>query len=230
MSRTKNHLQRHHEASPPDLSPPRRRRWLAITVTTVLVIPSAIAFGTVLFNEQFPEEAIASCTVGDPGHQSTKRSTIRAKLYTDCGRFRSSKKVTTCTSDPAQEILLIPGTTYDFVVRGPQIPLLSAPKIVSATVSPEQYNDAIGVTEVDLSVPENVQALQRAFLPETLRAFDYEQPAFDRSCDPFPHIMTTKGLQLMSPSRAEQLLTVPPGVVPLDPKLPCKGFQCTATG
>ncbi len=206
---------------------PRRRRWIALVVTLVLLLPAGISWGTVLFNDQFTEKKISSCTVGKSGPQSTRRSVLRAKVASDCGRFRAGKEVA-CISDPSRAIVLSPGATYDLVVRGPRIPLLSAPTVISASMSAKQLvADSEIVTEVDPSAHENVQELQRAQLPETLRAFDYEQPPFDPSCDAFRHVMTTAGIQQVSAIRAEQLLTVPAGLEPREPKLPCQGFQCS---
>lgn len=219
---------RQYEPSPPAPRSRRRRRWWILPSVGVLLV-SGISYGTVLFNGQFPEEEIVSCTVEDAGPQTHRRSAIRAKLLTDCGRLRASTQVE-CTTDGEQDVTLILGTTYDFVVRGPRIPLLSAPSIVSATVSSEQlYEASGGVTEVDPSAHENLQKLQRAQLPETWRAFDYEQPPYDPSCDSYRKVMTTKGLQIVSPARADEMLTAPSGVVPRDPKLPCEGYECSMT-
>lgn len=226
MKRLEN--QQQYEPSPPVPRSRHLRRWWILTSVGALLV-SGISYGTVLFNSQFPEESIVSCTVEDAGPQTHRGSAIRAKLLSDCGRFRASTQVD-CTTDVEQDVRLILGTTYDFVVRGPRIPLLSAPSILSATVSSEQLNRASGgVTEVDPSAHENLQKLQREQLPETWRAFDYEQPAYDPSCDSYRMIMTTKGLQIVSPARADELLTAPSDVVPRDPKLPCEGYECSMT-
>lgn len=197
-----------------------------MAVAVALLVPGAISVGTAVFNGQFAASEIASCTMQQSRQITYKRLGLRARIASDCGNFRGTKEVT-CTSDPSQQIALIAGTTYDLVVRGPRIAFISAPTIVSATVSGEQLVDPEpGLTEVDPDAHENVQALQSSLLPETLRAFDYEQPAFDASCDPYRAVMTTNGVHSVSPARAEELLEVPEGVTPRDPLLPCAGYLC----
>lgn len=120
---------------------------------------------------------------------------------------------------------------YDLVVRGPRLPLIGGPSIVSATVSPQQrYTYDIGITEVDESASESLQELQRSMLPETLRAFDYEQPPYDPQCDLMQDVMTTNGIQLVPAQCAKELLAPPRGVQPREPKLPCEGYQCSPIG
>ncbi len=220
---------RRHETGLPQRPRFRRRRWMTLAIVIALLLPGGIAIGLRVFTAQFPKQAIASCTIGDPGHQTTRRSATKARLFTDCGRFRATKHVE-CTSDPTREIALIQGATYNFEVQGPRVPLLSAPKVVSATVAAEQpYAPPLGDTAVDPDAHESLQELQRQRLPETLRAFDYEQPPYDPSCDPYRRVMTTNGLQIMSPERATQLLTPPEGITPREPKLPCEGHPCPAS-
>lgn len=199
-----------------------------MAVAVALLVPGAISVGTAVFNGQFAASEIASCTMQQGRQITYKRSGLRARIATDCGNFRGAKEVS-CTSDASQQIALIAGTTYDLTVRGPRIPLISAPTIVSATVSDEQLADPEpGLTEIDPDANDNVQSLQSSLLPETLRAFDYEQPDFDPSCDPFRSVMTTNGIQSVSPARAEELLEVPDGITPSDPLLPCEGYQCSS--
>lgn len=110
-------------------------------------------------------------------------------------------------------------------MRGPQIAILSNPTVVSAQVAAEQpaHRDYLaGLDDEDL--PENVKALRDQFSPETLRAWDYEQPPYDPLCDSLRHVMTTRGTQLMPPERAKEVLRVPEGVAPRDPLLPCRGI------
>lgn len=199
-------------------------------VPVVLLAPAAVSIGTAVFDDRFPAQEIASCTLSDTNAPTGRRSILRARIASDCGRFRGQDEVT-CTSDPSRTIALVAGTTYDLVVRGPRIPLVSSPTIASATVSEEQrIEPELGPTEVDAEAHENAQALQRSQLPETLRAFDYEQPPFDPSCDPYRVVMTKDGLQVVSPARADQLLTPPSGETPRDPLLPCEGHACTGAG
>ena len=212
----------------PQSKPPRRYRWILPLVIGALILAGGVAARSPWFAEQFPEETIASCTVEHFSAQSTRRASFRASLHSDCGSFRAPKQVA-CTTDPTTRVPLIAGTSYDLVVRGPRIPLVSVPRVVAATVSSEQSGKRVlEPSTIDPAAPEAVQQLQRDWLPETLRAFDYEQPAFDPSCDPSRRVMTSKGPQVVSPEQAEQLLTVPSGVTPRVPKLPCDGHGCPA--
>lgn len=184
-----------------------------------------------LINGLFPQEKLSACTIEkDNGFRGRKAGAFLPDRPSDCGDFRSSKEVT-CTTNPARQLALIPGFTYDLVVRGPRLPLIGGPSIVSATVSPQQrYSYDAGITEIDESASEGLQELQRSVLPETLRAFDYEQPPYDPQCDLMQDVMTTKGIQLVPAQRAKELLTPPQGVQPREPKLPCKGYQCSPIG
>jgi len=206
-----------------------RRRWprVAAAVPVLLLVLAAVSIGLTVFADRFPAQSIESCTVSDTNGPTARRSVLRAKIVTDCGRFRGSAQVT-CTNDPSRTVLLIAGTTYDLVVRGPRIPLVSVPVIDSAAVSEDQLREPtlLAPTEVDADAPESVQELQRSQLPETLRAFDYVQPPFDPSCDSSRMVMTSAGLQSVPPARAEQLLTPPSGATPRDPLLPCEGYAC----
>lgn len=207
---------------------PRRWLWFAIALP---LIPLVLAFGMPLLNGLFPQEEIVACTIEEKSSfRNRKAGRLLPNLPSDCGGFRSPKEVT-CTSDQTQQLALIPGFTYDLVVRGPRLPLIGGPNIVSATVSPQQrYPYAVDVTEVDESASEALQELQRSLLPETLRAFDYEQPPYDPQCDLLRGVMTTKGIQLVPAQRAEELLTPPQGVQAREPKLPCRGYQCSPVG
>lgn len=207
---------------------PRIGRWIGIAVASALLVTGFAAASVNRLTELFPEREIASCTITGHLIDSSRRQPHQERVASDCGRLRVSQPVV-CTSDPSQEIPISDDTTYDLVVRGPQILFVSVPKIVSATVSPEQLiSPELGPTEVDPSAAENVQELQRSLLPESLRAFDYEQPPFDPSCDPYRVIMTTNGLQVVSLERAEQLLAVPEGTAARDPLLPCEGHACAS--
>lgn len=204
---------------------PEKRRSHGWKLFVVLLL-FLVTVGLIVTNEFFPEHTETSCTVEDPGHNSYRLRFLSPELRTDCGRFRSANQVT-CTSNPEREVHLSIGTTYDLVVRGPNIPRVSAPKVISATVSAEQRHEINpGMTEVDPTAAPGVPTLQGAARPETLRAFDYEQPPFDAHCDPTRVIMTTAGLQLTTPGHAELLLTPPAVVTPRDPLLPCEGYQC----
>jgi hypothetical protein len=203
--------------------PTRKHRWwwVALALPMVSLI---FTFGMPLINGLFPQKVIEGCTI-------EKKSSYRSRSIpptrpSDCGTFRSSKEVA-CTTDPAKQLSLVPGTTYDLVVRGPHLAFFSRPSIVSATVSKTQrYGYELDLTKVDESASEALQELQRSMLPETLRAFDYKQPPYDPNCDITQHVMTTNGLQMMPAERARQLLTPPAGVQPREPKLPCEGFWC----
>lgn len=208
----------------------RARRWLWLAIAVPL-LPLIVVFGMPLINGLFPEEELAACTIEkDSGFRGRKGGGFTPNMPSDCGSFRSPKEVT-CTTNQARQLTLVPGFTYDLVVRGPRLPLIGGPNIVSATVSPQQrYAYDIGITEVDESASEGLQELQRSMLPETLRAFDYEQPPYDPSCDLMQSVMTTNGIQLVPAQRAKELLMPPQGVQPREPKLPCEGYQCSQVG
>lgn len=133
----------------PEKKSTRWRVWAGAAIAVVLLVRGAIRVGTAVFNGQFASTEIASCTMKQGRQITYKRSSLRARIATDCGNFRGSKEVS-CTSDASQQITLIAGTTYDLTVRGPRIPLISAPTIVSATVFDEQLVvPEPGLTEVD---------------------------------------------------------------------------------
>lgn len=164
------------------------------------------------------------------------------------GSFIGSSKQAPCTADPALRTALIPGYTYDLEVRGAHLPFLATREIVSATVSPDQSREPLELMEPlepntdnellnetieeiqsrpeSREIQEKLDQLEADFSPEALRAFDYEQPAFSPECDVSRLIMTSRGLQVVDPPRAAEILTPPPGTVPHDPLLPCEGFQC----
>lgn len=216
---------------PEEPSKPRTRRplWRALAVLGVFTL---LPLGLPLTHPLFPPQAEAGCTVSDNHLSSARRSASPARIATDCGMFTSRKQVT-CEADPSLKVLFIPGTSYDLVVRGPQIPLISSPTVVSAQVSSEQapnprrlrLDDSPNTNDPELNA--KLQELADQYSPETLRAFDYEQPPFEPACDVSRHVMTSIGLQQMVPSRAEELLQAPEGVIPRSPKLPCEGFFCT---
>lgn len=197
----------------------------------------------------FPSETQTSCTVSErPTTPRARRGgSFFPRIYTDCGVFRSTKQ-TTCTADPAQQTPLIPGHTYDLTVRGAHLPLSASREIVSASLTPGRPsaprtpikrlepttgNDLLDDTIAEIQArpesrefDEKIARLKAEFSPEALRAFDYEQPAFTAECSIMRHVMTTKGLQLMEPARATEVLTPPAGTTPRTPLLPCEGFQC----
>lgn len=198
-----------------------RMRYLAVAAVVAFIA----AYALPLLNPLFPEHTISSCTIEE-------RSTFRLRhgvspaQPSDCGNFGGAKSVA-CTSDPEQEVPLVVARTYDLVVRGPHIPFIGKPTIMLATVSKTQ--------KFDLSFPEHEQGnlsdelwekIAEDTSPETYRAYDYEQPAYDRECDPYRVIMTSKGIQVVSLERAAQLLTPGPGMTPRDPLLPCEGIRC----
>lgn len=202
----------------------RSRARIVWSVIAIPLIALLVVIGAPLASPLFPAETITSCTV-EKKNLKPKRS-ITPKVNSDCGVFTSVKTVD-CTNTLGKSLALIPGFTYDLVVRGPRIPLITQPVIVSAAVSPEQKNTPDWDRFDTPSEIEGVQKLQEQFSPDTLRAFDYEQPPYDPQCQVSRHVMTAKGLQLVDPARAERLLAVPAGVAPRDPKLPCEGFPCS---
>lgn len=194
-----------------------------------------VTLGTPLASPLFPEEEAITCTVT---HHSAlgRRRGVFPHVDSDCGGFRSGKS-TVCTADPALRVNLIPGSTYDFVVRGAHIPLVQSRELVSAAVSktqPDQRDE--GNTQrftedtADLPGSEEFRAriaeLEAQFSPETLRAFDYEQPPYSPACDVTRNVMTIQGLQLVSPDKAAELLRTPTDTTARNPKLPCEGYLC----
>ena len=196
----------------------------------LLVASAVLGIGLRVTNGAFPEQQVDSCTFQSRASDSGRHSALLPSAETDCGSFHADSMVP-CTSDPDREVLLAPGTTYDLIVRGPRIPMIAAPQIVSAVVSVEQRDEAGDPLEgVDLEGHEKLQQLQEEWSPESLRAFDDEQPPFGPSCDALRSVMTSKGIQSVRPARAEQYLTVPDGVTARDPLLPCEGYQCEVHG
>lgn len=145
-------------------------------------------------------------------------------------------------------------TRYDLVVRGADIPFIE-PTVVEAVISDTQpdpgtpsddrftkLDEALEKTlealdpdsraELEASLAESDAELERIdaeFSPESLRAFDYVQPAYDPQCDAWRMIMTTKGLQQMSRERAVEVLESPKGSRPRSPLLACEGYGCPGT-
>jgi hypothetical protein len=207
--------------------PARRRRGRVIWATIALpLIALLVVIGIPLASPLFPAETIVSCTIEKTALR--ERRAITPKQFSDCGAFISRKTVE-CTNDTGRDLALIPGITYDLVVRGPRLAPVALPVIESATVSAAQKHPPAAAEADD--TPSDLPALQeleQRFSPEGLRAFDYEQPPYDPLCQVSRSIMTTMGVQLVDPVRAEQLLTPPEGLVPRHPKLPCEGVQCRA--
>lgn len=237
---------------------PRSRtlRWigwaLGAVALLVLAVPMILAVPAV--NEAFPARTAVECRVGDPREVRTigRARLSRAKFVpTDCGVFRVTKqRQAVCASDPTRDVQLVQGTRYDLVVRGPDIPILTAPHVVSAVISADQgppghsrfaeldaMADALleeldpdDRAKIEAQSAENLaglEAYEQQFAPETLRAFDYAQPPFDPQCDASRRVMTTIGVQIMGPQRAAELLIVPEGETPRAPLLPCDGPYCT---
>lgn len=209
------------EGTPPQ-PPHNRRRWL------FAAIPLGIAAASLLLpfaSPIFPASEVESCTVTGDNFDSRRRNFI-PKRPTDCGTFVARKSVT-CTSDPSREVSLLTGYTYDLTVRGPRIPLLSVPVVDSAILSRQQARvQPSTLGDGDDLHSEAARELMEQFSPENLRAFDYEQPPFDPSCDPSRNVMTSVGIQAVTPADALVLLTPPAGETPRAPLLPCSGFQC----
>lgn len=210
---------------------PRRRR--IVVVLTVIGALVLIATMLPVANPLFPKQEQASCTVERSSKVGSTRPARRGNLFprieTDCGSFIAGKGVA-CAADPGTQVLLLPGFTYDLVVRGPRIPVIWDPSIVEVRVSAVQQRQQPSLSDrarvSDPGLQRKLDAFADEFSPERLRAFDYEQPAFDPECDLQRHVMTTKGVQIMDPRRAEDVLRPPAGVVPREPKLPCTQYPC----
>ncbi|QYM75656.1 hypothetical protein [Leucobacter luti] len=247
-----------------DAKQPKHRTRRVIGAWSVGVLVASIALlgllATPVGNQVFPERTIAECTAGNPAEIRSlggRRAYSVPLANTDCGAFRISQD-TACTSDPARTIQLASGLNYDLVVRGPRVPFLVSPWLVSAQVSAEQPAPSSGtgrlsdleamrsrlddtLAEIDPE-GEAARAAERAeseaaiaelaaeFSAETLRAFDYEQPPYDERCDSWRTVMTSQGLQHMTRADAAEKLALPAGVTPHDPLLPCEGFQCANSG
>lgn len=234
----------------------RALRWIgwSLGAVALIVLAGPMVLAVPAVNEAFPERTAVECRVGNPENVRTfgRARFSRAKLVpTDCGVFRvTHKRQAACTSDPGRDVQLVPGTRYDLVVRGPDIPILTSPHVVSAVISADQgpppksrfaeldaLSDALLAeldpetrAELEAQTDERlagVDALQEQFAPETLRAFDYVQPPFDPQCDASRRVMTTIGVQIMAPERAAELLVVPAGETPRAPLLPCAGPYCS---
>lgn len=202
----------------------------------MLAVLGALALVTIalpIANPLFPKREQVSCTVESPSKNGSTRAARRGSVFprvgTDCGSFVAGKKIA-CAADPGRKVQLVPGFTYDLVVRGPRIPIIWDPSIVEVRVSAEQKRPQLremGRARTSSSeLNAKLDALTDQFSPETLRAFDYEQPAFDPACDLQREVMTTTGMLLLDPGTAEAALRPPAGVVPRDPKLPCTQYPC----
>lgn len=174
-----------------------------------------------------------SCTVTSPSerHGGYRSRDVFPRIGTDCGSFVAEKEVT-CSADPSRTVLLGPGTTYDLTVAGPRILFLSQPTVLSAQISSVQTYAPESLPDDELPddpMYDNLRALQESRSPGVLRAFDYEQPAFEPRCEPYRMLMTSNGVQMVSPTRADELLEVPEGETVRDPKLPCDDwYYCEA--
>ncbi len=210
--------------------PRRRRIFVVLTVLGALVL---ITIALPVANPLFPKREQASCTIESSSKIGSTRAARRGNIFprvgTDCGSFVAGKEVA-CVSDPGRKIRLIPGITYDLTVQGPRVPVIWDPSIVEVRISAEQkrqdLHEPARARTSDPGLNAKLDALADEFSPGTLRAFDYEQPGFDPECDVLRHVMTTKGIQLMSPADAAEALRPPEGVAPRDPKLPCTRYPC----
>jgi hypothetical protein len=220
-------LIRRGRAGDPSTSRRGRRvaKWAGLGALVLFLVLGSLRFAHPLF----PVQDEASCTVTSSSERDftpRRGPDLFPTVGTDCGAFTAGDEVT-CTADPSRSVLLTVGTAYDLAVRGPRIPVVSDPTVVSAQVSADQPTHS-----KPLSVPggdafhEDVEALTDRFSPQQLRAWDYEQPPYHRLCDAYRIVMTSEGLQLMAPARAAEMLLVPEGVSPREPRLPCEGWQC----
>lgn len=208
-----------------------------------------VSIGLPLSSALFPTETQTSCTVTERPFEARGRrgGSFFPRVHTDCGTFRSTNQAT-CTADPSLQTHLIPGYTYVLTVRGADLPLTTSREIVSAAVSPGYApkpgeiikklgpttdNDVLNEAIEDIqsrpesrAIRDKIARLEAEFSPETLRAFDYVQPPFSPECDVSRRVMTSKGLQVMDPTRATEALTPPAGTTPRSPLLPCEGYAC----
>lgn len=221
-------------SDPGSTSEPRsRRRRPVFVVLTVLGALVLITMALPVANPLFPKREQSSCTVESSSKTGSTRAARRGNVFpwvgTDCGSFVAGKEIA-CSADPNRKVQLVPGFTYDLVVRGPRIPIIWDPSIVEVRVSTEQKRPQLhemGRARTSSSgLNAKLDALTDQLSPETLRAFDYEQPAFDPECELLREVMTTKGMLLLDPRTAEVALRPPAGVVPRDPKLPCTQYPC----
>ncbi|MBP1326482.1 hypothetical protein JOF28_001714 [Leucobacter exalbidus] len=233
---------------PPSRSATKRGVWIGVALFAASLI---VWVGGPLSAPLFPEEVMTNCTV----QQSSASRRPRARVLSDCGSFRS-KKTAVCTADPSLRVQLVAGTDYDFVVRGAHIPLVLSRTLASATVSENQpappdrgaklraaadaleelqrsnESNSAGPAEPPAEDPEDaefresIKRLEDQFSPETLRAFDYEQPPYSPECDASRRVMTTRGPQIMKPDRAAEVLRVPAGTTARDPLIPCDPNEC----
>lgn len=233
-------------------APPRPRKTfkrMAWGTVAALGLGLLVSIGLPLSSTLFPTGTQTSCTVTERPFETRNRRSFSffPRVYTDCGTFRSAREAT-CTADPSLKTHLIPGHTYDLTVRGAALPLTTSREIVSATVSPGHEpkpreiikklepttdNDVLDKAIEDIqnrpesrAIDDKIAQLEAEFSPETLRAFDYEQPAFVPECDISRQVMTSMGLQVMDPTRATEVLTPPAGTTPRTPLLPCEGYFC----
>lgn len=212
----------------------RRRKRPIVRGIVIGVVVLAVVLTTMRFSYPlWPSSEQASCTVTSPSkhHGGYRSRDLFPRIGTDCGSFAAEKEVT-CTADPSRTVLLGPGTTYDLTVAGLRIPVVADPTVLSAQVSavqeriPDTWFDADLDADLDDDLGadpkyDDLRSLREQFSPETLRAFDYEQPPFDPRCDPYRMLMTAEGVQMVHPARADDLLAVPEGTTASDPKLPC---------
>lgn len=204
----------------------RRRggKLVGIVLIGLIVVIGVLNFPVV--HPLFPERAEVGCTVTGPAEERSggrpRDRDLSPERATDCGPFTMHKEVT-CSADPSRSVQFVEGVRYDFTVRGPRIPFLSAPTVFSAQLSAEQPPRA------PLFDDGEELPLVQQFSPENLRAWDYEQPPFDVQCDSMRYVMTTEGLLLMDRDRAEAALDIPSSVVPVTPLRPCVGIRCTHT-
>lgn len=228
--------------------------WSVAALGAGLLVSVALPLSSALF----PAEDVISCTVRDDSGELRGRRNLgrlHSRVHTTCGTFRS-KDITTCTADPGLKTQLVTGFTYDLKVRGADLPFTLSREIVSATLSDHQKFSTLG-SALDTELPsltpdtddpelnkilediqnrpesreidEKIAKFKAEFAPETLRAFDYEQPPFTPACDVMRQVMTAKGLQIMHPVRAAETLTPPEGTTPREPLLPCEGYGCEPT-
>lgn len=195
------------------------RRWAIIALVLVVIVLVAVPFA----HRLFPIETQASCTLtsgSERDHRYRGGPDLFPRIGTDCGSFTADEEVA-CTADPSRTVRMLAGVTFDLRVQGPRIPVFSNPTVVTAQVSSVQLVQPPDLRDDSIPDNENLRKLRESISPAHYRAWDYEQPPYDRQCDAFRTVMTSEGVQIMTIPQADQTLEVPEGVVPVSPLLPC---------
>ncbi len=184
------------------------------------------------------------------------RSLAGPRIRTDCGTFRSPRETACSADAGRQVHLVsgvrydlivrgpdLPPFAFPAIVSArvsAEQPPEAADPFAERTAAIDEQLDAIldalsperraeleaEIAAREAQLAEDLAPLEAQLAPETLRAFDYEQPEYAPSCDASRRIMTSAGIQIMSPARGAELLRLPAGVTPREPLLPCEGYGC----